>query len=430
VRDVEDRTEVATKAKPVEKHSPAVQRPAYGTLGKRASLWANYVALAPEKGHHFYRYTIQITRIKDNKDGKKQENTKVQVDQSSNNGAAELATQVAEQLTLNPNSNDPPNEPDGQPGNGDTAVQPAGMKRAAIIAHLLSTKGNLGDLCNMGTIASDYRDNLVSTAPLEDLVYIVEYTGVRSNHKLERYKVALMEPNDMQNPLKLDDLLDYLDSDGLSSAPPIPEAVFAQVLNIWLRQFSKLRESSEPPAQKVVGSKAYPLTEDTNLPKDHPNVSFMHPLKLGVSSIRGYFSSIRFGAGKAWVNINVTHGAFFDNIPLGEWIRAAGYTKPSDYEQLHGILKGLRVVLLHRGVPNAERNKVLVKVISGLATTADGVPQNDKQRSLPADPNPPQFVEGSPRYGVQCAQLQFFDQLKKKYVSVYDHFEQSKSPCT
>ncbi|KAH6649409.1 ribonuclease H-like domain-containing protein [Chaetomium tenue] len=423
VRLLEDRT--AAKPRSTTQQSQALQRPAYGTLGQAVSLWANYVALTPGRGHLFYRYSISITRIKDNND-KKQDSTKVPAEQSSNNEAAELASQVADQLTLNPNSNDPPSEPGIQPGNGDTAVQPAGMKRAAIIAHLLGDDRDLKDRFNRGTVASDYRDIMVSTTPLEDLVYPVNYKGVRSNYRLEKYRVALMEPSDVQNPLKLDDLLDYLGSDTRPETTAIPEAVFAQVLNIWLRQFSKFKESIEPPTQKVVASKAYPLTDDTTLPKDHPNFYFTQPLQSGIASIRGYFSSIRFGAGKAWVNINTTHGAFFESKPLGEWIRDAGYAHPRKHAQLHGILRGLRVELLHRTVKDGDDNKPVVKVISGLATTSDG-PSKDAPEGNPSTTfPPPKFVKGSPAYGVQCAQVLFYDPSRPGdgYVTVYDHFKQ------
>ncbi|EAQ92045.1 hypothetical protein CHGG_00280 [Chaetomium globosum CBS 148.51] len=429
VRMLEDRT--AAKPKSTTQQSQALQRPAYGTLGQAVSLWANYVALTPGRGHLFYRYSISITKIK-NDDDKKQDSTEVPDTQLSNNEAAELASQAADQLTLNPNSNDPPSEPGVEDGNGDTAAQPAGMKRAAIIAHLLGHDRDLKDRCSRGTVASDYRDIMVSTTPLKVLVYTFDYKGVRSNYRLERYRVALMEPNDVQNPLKMDDLLDYLGSDTRPETTTIPEAVFAQVLNIWLRQFSKFKESTELPTQKVVASKAYPLTDDTKLPKDHPNFYFTQPLQLGIASIRGYFSSIRFGAGKAWVNINTAHGAFFESKPLGEWIRDAGYAHPRKHAQLHSILKGLRVELLHRTFKDGDDNKPVVKVISGLATPSDG-PSNDTSGGNPSTTHPPpKFVKGSRRYGVQCAQVSFCDPSRPGdgYVTVYNHFKQSETPFT
>ncbi|KAH6844732.1 ribonuclease H-like domain-containing protein, partial [Chaetomium sp. MPI-CAGE-AT-0009] len=355
------------------------QRPGYGTLGKPVHLWANYVALAPEESSLFYRYAIRITRIKE-KDDKGQEN-------------------------------------------GDNAAEPTGMKRAAILAHLLGHDRDLTERRDTGTVASDYRDNMVSTTKLENLVYIVEYRGVMSDYRVEKYRVALTEPSDVPNPLRVKELLDYLVSDTPSPAPAIQEAVFAQVINIWLRQFSKFHESTESPTQRVVGSKAYPLADDiagnTNL-----SFGFTKSLGRGVSSIRGYFSSIRFGAGKAWVNINVTHGAFFNDVLVSEWIREAGYAGSRQYERLHGVLKGVRVKLEHRYIDDGGEQKPIVKIIRGLATTADGASQVRDHGSFPTGHHPPQFAQGSPPYGAQCSQVSFFDRSKDSYVTVYNHFRE------
>ncbi|KAK4149163.1 ribonuclease H-like domain-containing protein [Chaetomidium leptoderma] len=337
-------------------------RPGYGTLGRPANLWANYVELNPNGSLLLYRYAVDITRIRGE-------------------------------------STDPPSGRGHQTESSDQARQPAGMKRAHIINHLFDVYEELRTGCQDRTLASDYRDIVVSTKPLENLMYHVEYCGVKSDYNSEKYKVVLKEPENSQNPLRMSDLLDYLQSTSLSQAPTIQKGVFAQVLNIWLRQFSKFNRLGEPASQTVVGSKTYPLVTGRN------NFAITQALGFGVYSIRGYFSSIRFGAAKVWVNINVTHGTFFEPIPLPTWIGA-----------------GLRVRLTHRTAEVDGKQKDIVKVISGLASIpTDGVPEIGQK----APDHPPSFAPGAPQYGAQCAQIEFHGRAKGGYVTVYDHFRQA-----
>ncbi|KAK4040441.1 ribonuclease H-like domain-containing protein [Parachaetomium inaequale] len=238
----------------------------------------------------------------------------------------------------------------------------------------------------------------------------------------------------------MSDLLDYLTAPTLSQAPVIPKGVFAQVLNIWLRQFSKFNQLAEPATQTVVGSKTYPLGPGTDLPKTHPAFPITRLLGSGVQSTRGYFSSIRFGAARAWVNINVTHGAFFESGPLQRWIRNAGFepqyhqNAASEYEerqrlqyqlqlykQLHGSLKGRRVRLTHRTAKVDGNQKDIIKVISGLATQKDGVPDKGER---PPD-NPPRVHPDALEFGAKCQEVKFYDRSKGDHVTVFDYFHKA-----
>ncbi|KAK4040440.1 hypothetical protein C8A01DRAFT_35582 [Parachaetomium inaequale] len=161
------------------------RRPAYGTGGRAAYLWANYVELSLKRDWAFYRYAIDITRIKDTQAGKGKKDEKMHekppANGSSGNGTDELAAQLARTSTLSSNSDSTSNGQNGHEEAGDKEAQPAGMKRAAIIAHLFGHHDELKAGCDNGTLASDYRNIVVSTQPLEDLVYTVEFCGVRSD---------------------------------------------------------------------------------------------------------------------------------------------------------------------------------------------------------------------------------------------------------
>jgi hypothetical protein len=366
-------------------------RPGYGTRGNDVELWANYVALNPSKDVVFYRYSIDIERDPDHNKG-----------QSSNAG---------------PNSN---------PGNGPGATgkrKVAGMKQADIIAYLLTQVKELNAGCMNGTLATDYRDILVSTKPLVTLEHPIVYAGVRSDYRMEPCKVILKEPEDIPNPLKMSDLLQYLGSTDRSVAPPIQKGVFSQILNIWLRHFSKSYELGDN-SQVVVGSKGYAVDGRTKLPRDHRNHVARGSIGLGIDAVTGYFSSVRFGAGKAWINVNVTHGTFFQALRLDDWVKESGLDRPSEYTRLNEVLKGVRVRLRHRKAEVSGAKKDLVKVISGLASTRDGIPESTEQRR---PEHPPRFGENAPRFGATCSQVHFYDKKSERYITIYDYFYSGKS---
>ncbi|KAL1867447.1 hypothetical protein VTK73DRAFT_4185 [Phialemonium thermophilum] len=206
--------------------------------------------------------------------------------------------------------------------------------------------------------------------------------------------------------VKMGDLLDYLRDARKSDPGACQENTFSQVLNIWLRHVSKREETSDKAHQTVVGSKAYPLCKNGTT-----------HLKFGVETIRGYFSSVRFGEGMAWVNVNVTHGAFFRDLPLKEWVRDAHLNDA----ELREALKGVRVQLTHRRANVNGSQKDIIKVISGLATPMDGHPE----KGQPTPANPPKVPPTAPASAARCGQVSFYDKDGKKYVTVFSHFRKS-----
>lgn len=366
-------------------------RPGYGTRGNDVELWANYVALNLSKDVVFYRYSLDIEKELDNNRGQSVKT-------------------------------------DPKPAPGDVAVgtgnkRPAGMKQAEIIAYLLDDAEELRAGCKNGTLATDYRDILVSTQPLVKLEHKILFVGVRSNYMMEPCKIVLKEPEDIPNPLRMSDLLQYLGSTSRSEAPPIPKNVFSQILNIWLRHFSKSYELGDN-SQAVVGSKGYAIDGRTKLPRNHRNHVARVSIGLGIDAIRGYFSSVRLGAGKAWVNVNVTHGTFFQSLRLDTWVVESGLNHPSQLARLHEVLKGVRVRLRHRTAEVSGTRKDIIKVISGLATAQDGVPEKDQQRR---PEYPPRFGGNAPRIGATCSQVQFYDKDRDRYVTIHDYFYNGKS---
>jgi hypothetical protein len=364
-------------------------------------LVANYVRLKPDRDVVFYRYHIDMMRA---------DSRKNQQGNSSTEAASQLAAQVAEKMNISPTSGSASKGAGLEAQSAKVLKKAAGMKRAHIIAKLLQNCNELKILHEKGVLASDYRDNLVTTQKLGRCDYTILYRGVRSDYRDEEYLIRLRQPEQGPSQLKMGDLLDYLRDAQNSDPGASQENTFSQVLNIWLRHFSKREETSDNAQQTVVGSKAYPLCENGTT-----------HLKFGVETIRGYFSSVRFGEGRAWVNVNVTHGAFFRDLPLKEWVRDAHLNDA----ELHEALKGVRVRLTHRRANVNGSQEDIIKVISGLATPMDGHPV--KGQPIPA--NPPKVPPTAPASAARCGQVSFYDKDGKIYVTVFSHFRKSESAC-
>jgi hypothetical protein len=375
-------------------------RPSYGTLGKEVRLVANYVPLKLNRDLVFYRYHIDMMRV---------DSRKNQQGNSSTAAASQLAAQVAG-MNISQTSGGASKVAGLEAQSAKVLKKAAGMKRAHIIAELLSTCDELKTLDKKGGLASDFRDNLITTQKLGTRTYTILYRGVRSDYRDEQYQVHLRQPEQGPSQLKMGDLLDYLRDAQNSDPGASQENTFSQVLNIWLRHFSKREETSDEAQQTVVGSKAYPLCKNGTT-----------RLKFGVETIRGYFSSVRFGEARAWVNVNVTHGAFFQDLPLKEWVRDARLKGA----ELHEALKGVRVRLTHRWANVNGSQEDIIKVISGLATPMDGHPE----KGQPTPANPPKVPPTAPASAAKCGQVSFYDKDGKKYVTVFNHFRKSECAC-
>ncbi|CAG8876133.1 unnamed protein product [Penicillium nalgiovense] len=70
-------------------------------------------------------------------------------------------------------------------------------------------------------------------------------------------------------------------------------------------------------------------------------------IKGGLEAIRGYYSSVRLGAGRIFLNLNVSHGAFFRPCLLTEIIDDFAVVHGTNEDFLHRVLKGLKVHVLH-----------------------------------------------------------------------------------
>ena len=133
-----------------------------------------------------------------------------------------------------------------------------------------------------------------------------------------------------------------------------------QALNIFLGHYAK----SSPTVATVGSNKSFPLTQ--NSPK--------WDLGAGLTALRGFFSSVRVATCRILVNVNVSHGAFYDAIPLDQLIQRYGSAHHFNRVKLQCFLKGVRVRVIHLGEKknHAGESIARVKTIFGLANKNDG----------------------------------------------------------
>ncbi|CDM37030.1 hypothetical protein CBS147339_2295 [Penicillium roqueforti] len=135
-------------------------------------------------------------------------------------------------------------------------------------------------------------------------------------------------------------------------------------------------------------------------------------MKAGVEAVRGYYSSVRVGAGRIFLNLNVSHSAFFRSGMLSELLVAFAQVHGTDRELLNRYLKGVKVYALHleRRENGAGVMEYPVRTILGTATPRDGRP----------GPNPPQIENLSS--SADNVKFWMGDDKKGKYMSITEYF--------
>ena len=249
-----------------------------------------------------------------------------------------------------------------------------------------------------GDIVTDYKSTIVSCRKLGAATFKVTYRSDGEDDPLPNaqiYQVRL-EP---KGTFQVSDLTDYLSSTSVNTAYADKLEV-VQALNIFLRHHAK----SHPTISTVGGSKCFSLSQQT------PQTD----LGAGLNSLRGFFSSIRVAACRILVNVNVSHGAFFDAMPLDKWMAKWGAANQSNWVKLHSILKGLRVKVTHL---KEKRNRAgqpipRIKTICGIATKDDGYTLG----------HPPKVKA----FGAGAKDVEFLYDGASRYISVHEFFQMRK----
>lgn len=232
---------------------------------------------------------------------------------------------------------------------------PATGKKLSQIIKLFLNLPEYGELRN--DIVTDFKSTLVSRRQILNISCIaaIQYQAELEDQpraNAPSYQLRVQETG----IFTVSELLNYLNSTDVN-APYADKLPVLQALNIFLSHYAK----SSPTVATIGSSKSFSITQANR----------GHDLGDGLSALRGFFSSVRLATCRILVNVNVSHGAFYDAIPLDALIRKYGAGNKS---KLQSFLKRVRVKVTHLA---EKRNKAgesipRVKTIYGLASKDDG----------------------------------------------------------
>lgn len=285
---------------------------------------------------------------------------------------------------------------------------------------------------------SDFKTILISRIILNSSEHNLLYRAENEDDppvRSQRYTVHIQRDKE----LSILDLINYLNSTNLSAEYISTKPEMIQALNILIHHYA----NSNRDLAAIGSSKTF-------LPSS-PERCELGP---GLMALRGYFSSVRVATGRILVNVTVSHGAFYADVPLTVLMDSTlDYRNRIDISKLRSLLNRVRVALTHLPTRRnrAEQEIFNIRTISGLATGRDGrSPIADKRQANPPDvrydgatPKDVKFfLENSPKPSDQSGGNSKEPQKGKarggpsgasapgRYVTVSQYFKDSKSACS
>ena len=238
-------------------------------------------------------------------------------------------------------------------------VQPAAVgKKLSQVIRLLLELPEYREFRN--DIVTDFKSTLVSRRRLspDTAGTAFQYRAEGEDEprdKAQTYRLRVQETGN----LTVSELTDYLTSTNVNTAYADKLPVL-QALNIFLGHYAK----SSPAVATVGSSKSFSLAQ--NSPSRN--------LGAGLTALRGFFSSVRVATCRILINVNVSHGTFYDAIPLEQLIDRYGSAHGFNRVKLQSFLKRVRVRVTHLGEKKNKAGQSIarVKTIFGLANQNDG----------------------------------------------------------
>ena len=294
-----------------------------------------------------------------------------------------------------------------------TVPEAKGRKHKRIVQLLLESP----ELASYrGTVATDFQATLIAKDKFKEdeqtikIVYRSEGEDEPSE-KADTYKVQLL----YTKSLSIAQLTDYLNSTNIGASVETPE--FTQALNIFLNHYAKSANN----LATIGSTKTFSIGQG----------AFSADLGHGLNVIRGFFSSVRTATCRILVNVNVSHGAFYNNGPLPGLMGMYGTRNPAALEK---FLKLVRVQTTHLPVKKNRAGEVIprIKTIFGLARKDDGHKQTKrpKIKSLGAGARDVEFwLEGPASKGQGKGkggktQGPVPPSSGGRYISVFDFFKE------
>jgi hypothetical protein len=205
-------------------------------------------------------------------------------------------------------------------------------------------------------IVTDFHSNIISKTKLAlQSPCAVAYRGdgvdnVQANATVYQVSVA------QTGVSKLSELLDHVTSEDAVAALA-SKADFLQALNIVAGHHPK----AESTVAAVGSNKHFNISTSSE----------KYSLSAGVSAIRGLFMSVRAATARILVNVQVKHGAFYQEGPLEGLIISFKQENGADKNKLEDFLKRLTVNVTHIQRKNGTGEVILrLKQISGSCHTS------------------------------------------------------------
>lgn len=275
-------------------------------------------------------------------------------------------------------------------------------------------------------VVSDFKSTIISRKKLDrdEIVLGIQYRAEDEDDPLlnaQTYRIRVK----FTNILSVSELMDYLTSSNIGTRYP-DEQPITQAFNIFMNHHAKASGN----LAAIGRSKTFSIGAEK------------FDLGVGLDAIKGFFSSVRMTTCRVLVNVNVSHGAFYQDIPLDHLMRKYGTgNKP----QLEKFLKKLKIRTTHLPEKKNRSGKVLprVKTITAFANKYDGrnLERPPKVKAYGAGPKdvefwmdnaPQQTSTGSGKGGkgkgkgkaAGPAKPQPESSSGGRYISVYDFFAQ------
>lgn len=237
----------------------------------------------------------------------------------------------------------------------DITVAPTTVgKKLTQIIRLLLQASELAPLKD--DIASDFKSTLISRRRFDDQTIVIRYRAEDEDEPrtgATEYKVQLR----LTNALAVAEMAEYLTSTNLSARYD-EKLPMIQAFNIFLNHYSK----SSGNLATIGASKVFSLSGESDT------------LDLGncLIAIRGFFASVRAATARVLVNLNVSHGAFYQEGPLDRFVLRFG--AQNGLFKLETSLKRVRIRTTHLKKRKNKKGEVLprIKTIFGLANKNDG----------------------------------------------------------
>lgn len=314
----------------------------------------------------------------------------------------------------------------------------AGRKCTQVLRLMFNEAPELADYRN--DMVTDFRSTLISRKKISmegnELTINVIYRNEGEDDPKEnanQYKVTIK----YTKTLSVADLLSYLTSTN-PSVRYDNKLEMIQVLNIFLKHYAKSANN----LATIGASKTFSMSGNAD----------KLDLERGLLALRGFFTSVRAATNRILVNVNVSHGAFYQEGELPRLMEAFGLRYDDRaMRTLEKFLKRVRVRTTHLKEKRNKKGEVVhrIKAIIGLAKKSDGRQLDHPPRvaRLGAGPKSVEFwLEDRPTPTAPSSTVPGAEPKKKgkgkggkgkaeaggkqpagpsagRYVSVHDHFK-------